>query len=131
MRRTEIETGTIQGVACGWPSITAYYGIPYAAPPVGALRWKPPQPAAPWSGVRDCARPSARCPQLKVGEFYEKEFYPVAEPMDEDCLYLNVWTPAQSRQERLPVIFWVHGGAFMTGYGHSPILMGSTLPGRV
>ena len=120
MRRTEIETGTIQGVACGWPSITAYYGIPYAAPPVGALRWKPPQPAAPWSGVRDCARPSARCPQLKVGEFYEKEFYPVAEPMDEDCLYLNVWTPAQSRQERLPVIFWVHGGAFMTGYGHSP-----------
>jgi para-nitrobenzyl esterase len=53
------------------------------------------------------------------GSFYEKEFYPVEEPMDEDCLYLNVWTPAQSTDEKLPVIFWVHGGAFMTGYGHS------------
>lgn len=121
MRETSIETGTLRGVPCGWPSITAYYGIPYAAAPIGPLRWRPPQPAAPWDGVRDCARPGPRCPQLGVqkGGFYEKEFYPVEEPMDEDCLYLNIWTPAQSREERLPVIFWVHGGAFMTGYGHS------------
>ena len=121
MRKTTVETGQVRGVACGWPSITAYYGIPYAAPPVGPLRWRPPQPAAPWKGVRDCARPSARCPQLGVGKgsFYEREFYPVEEEMDEDCLYLNVWTPAQSPEEKLPVIFWVHGGAFMTGYGHS------------
>lgn len=121
MRETRIETGWVRGVACGWPSITAFYGIPYAAPPVGGLRWRPPQPAAPWEGVRDCARPSARCPQLGVGKgsFYEREFYPVEEPMDEDCLYLNVWTPAQEKGEKLPVIFWVHGGAFMTGYGHS------------
>lgn len=121
MRETTIETGQIRGVACGWPSITAYYGIPYAAPPVEALRWRPPQPAQSWEGVRDCARPGPRCPQLGVGpgSFYEREFYPVAEPMDEDCLYLNVWTPAQSAGEKLPVIFWVHGGAFMTGYGHS------------
>ncbi len=121
MRETTIETGAIRGVACGWPSITAYYGIPYAAPPVGELRWRPPQAPASWEGVRDCARPSARCPQLGVGKgsFYEKEFYPVEEPMDEDCLYLNVWTPAQSKDEKLPVMFWVHGGAFMTGYGHS------------
>ena len=121
MRETRTETGRVRGVACGWPSITAFYGIPYAAPPVGGLRWRPPQPAAPWEGVRDCARPSARCPQLGVGKgsFYEREFYPVEEPMDEDCLYLNVWTPAQEEGEKLPVIFWVHGGAFMTGYGHS------------
>lgn len=121
MRETRIETGMIRGIACGWPSITAYYGIPYAAPPVGELRWRPPQAADAWEGVRDCARPGARCPQLGVqkGGFYEKEFYPVEEAMDEDCLYLNVWTPAQSTQEKLPVIFWVHGGAFMTGYGHS------------
>lgn len=121
MREAVIETGKIRGIACGWPSITAFYGIPYAAPPVGELRWRPPQPAAPWPGVRDCARPGPRCPQLGVGKgsFYEREFYPVEEPMDEDCLYLNVWTPAQSAGERLPVIFWVHGGAFMTGYGHS------------
>lgn len=121
MRYTTIDAGQVRGVACGWPSITAYYGIPYAAPPVGELRWRPPQPVRPWEGVRDCARPGARCPQLGVGpgSFYEREFYPVEEPMDEDCLYLNVWTPARSPDERLPVIFWVHGGAFMTGYGHS------------
>ena len=119
MRETVVENGAVRGVACGWPSITAYYGIPYAAPPVGQLRWRPPQPAANWDGVRDCARPSARCPQPPMAGFYAKEFYPVEEPMDEDCLYLNVWTPAQSREEKLPVIFWVHGGAFMTGYGHS------------
>ena len=121
MREVTLETGTVRGIACGWPSITAFYGIPYAAPPVGELRWQPPQPAAPWPGVRDCARPGPRCPQLGVGKgsFYEHEFYPVEEPMDEDCLYLNVWTPAQSTGEKLPVIFWVHGGAFMTGYGHS------------
>ena len=121
LRETKVENGRVKGVACGWPSITAYYGIPYAAPPVGPLRWHEPMPAADWQGVRDCARPSARCPQLGVqpGGFYEREFYPVAEPMSEDCLYLNVWTPAQSAEEKLPVIFWVHGGAFMTGYGHS------------
>ena len=121
MRETVIETGRVRGVACGWPSITAYYGIPYAAPPVGELRWRPPQPAARWEGVRDCARPGPRCPQLGVGKgsFYEKEFYPVEEPMDEDCLYLNVWTPAQSPDEKLPVMFWVHGGVFLSGYGHS------------
>ena len=119
MRETVVENGAVRGVACGWPSITAYYGIPYAAPPVGPLRWRPPQPAANWDRVRDCARPGARCPQPPMGGFYASEFYPVEEPMDEDCRYLNVWTPAQSREEQLPVIFWVHGGAFMTGYGHS------------
>ena len=119
MRETVVETGAIRGVACGWPGITAYYGIPYAAPAVGELRWRPPRPAAGWTGVRDCARPGARCPQPPMAGFYANEFYPVEEPMDEDCLYLNVWTPARSRGEKLPVIFWVHGGAFMTGYGHS------------
>ena len=121
MREVTVENGILSGIPCGWPSITAFYGIPYAAPPVGGLRWRPPQPAADWEGVRDCARASAKCPQLGVGpgSFYEKEFYPYEESMDEDCLYLNVWTPARKPEEKLPVIFWVHGGAFMTGYGHS------------
>ncbi|MEA4932226.1 MAG: carboxylesterase family protein [Lawsonibacter sp.] len=121
MRNTTVETGAVRGIPCGWPSITAFYGIPYAAPPVGELRWRPPQPPTAWNGVRDCARASARCPQLGVGKgsFYETEFYPCEEEMSEDCLYLNIWTPAQRPDERLPVIFWVHGGAFMTGYGHS------------
>lgn len=121
MRETTVENGKLKGIPCGWPSITAYYGIPYAAPPVGELRWKAPQPAADWDGVRDCSRASAKCPQLGVGKgsFFEREFYPYEEEMSEDCLYLNVWTSAQSKEEKLPVIFWVHGGAFMTGYGHS------------
>lgn len=120
MRETTVENGKVRGIPCGWPSITAYYGIPYAAPPVGELRWKAPQSAADWEGVRDCARASAKCPQLGVASpFFIREFYPCEEEMSEDCLYLNVWTPAQSTDEKLPVIFWIHGGAFMTGYGHS------------
>ena len=119
MRETAVENGAVRGIACGWPSITVFYGIPYAAPPVGRLRWQPPQPAASWTGVRDCARPAPRCPQPPVNSFYRKEFYPVDEEMNEDCLYLNVWTPAREPGEKLPVIFWVHGGAFLTGYGTS------------
>lgn len=121
LRETSTENGRVKGIPCGWPSITAYYGIPYAAPPVGDLRWREPHPAADWEGVRDCARASAKCPQLGVGKgsFFEHEFYPVEEEMNEDCLYLNIWTPADSAEEKLPVLFWVHGGAFMTGYGHS------------
>lgn len=121
MREVKVEQGKLRGIPCGWPGVTVFYGIPYAAPPVGELRWRPPKPAMAWEGVRDCARGSARCWQLGVGKgsFYEKEFYPVEEEMSEDCLYLNVWTPARAEEEKLPVIFWVHGGAFLSGYGHS------------
>lgn len=121
MREVRVENGMLRGIPCGWPSISVFYGIPYAAPPVGERRWRAPEPAADWEGVRDCARASAKCYQYGVekGGFFEREFYPCEEPMSEDCLYLNVWTPAQSPEEKLPVIFWVHGGAFMTGYGHS------------
>ena len=121
MREVMTENGLVRGAACGWPGSTVFWGIPYAAPPVGGRRWRAPEPAESWDGVRDCARPSPRCFQAGVGKgsFYEREFYPVEEEMSEDCLYLNVWTPAQTGGERLPVIFWVHGGAFMTGYGHS------------
>lgn len=121
MREVTVKGGRLRGIPCGWPDITVFYQIPYAAPPIGDLRWKAPQPAVSWTGVRDCARASARCYQLGVGKgsFYEKEFYPIEEEMSEDCLYLNVWTPAQTPEEKLPVLFWIHGGAFMTGYGHS------------
>ena len=122
MREVTIESGRILGVPCGWPGYTKFLGIPYAAPPVARLRWRPPQPASNWDGVRDCARGSRICPQPPVdglNGFYRREFYPVAEEQDEDCLYLNVWTPARTPEEHLPVMVWIHGGAFCTGYGHS------------
>ena len=105
MREAITENGKVRGVACGWPEVTVYYGIPYATPPVGELRWKPPQSPTSWKGVRDCARPSGICPQPRPMGKAVKEFYPVLDEMTEDCLYLNIWTPAQSKQENLPAIF--------------------------
>lgn len=122
LRETRVENGLVRGIPCGWAGYTQYLGIPYAAPPVGELRWRAPQPAADWEGVRDCSRGSAICWQPTVGgegSFYKREFYPVSEEKSEDCLYLNVWTPAQSTEEKLPVLFWIHGGGYRTGYGHS------------
>lgn len=114
-----------EGMVCGVPcdGYTVFKGIPYAAPPVGALRFLPPQPVQPWAGVYEADRLPAACPQLpqEPGSFYEKEFYstPERQPrLDEDCLYLNIWTPAADSQARLPVAFWIHGGAFDHGFGH-------------
>src|SRR5215813_8643083 len=89
-----IETGLLQGVAARDPSITVYKGVPYAAPPTGALRWKAPQPPIPWPGVRRADQFSASCPQEGSAE--------AAANMSEDCLFLNVWTGAASSRERRP-----------------------------
>jgi len=84
-----------------------FLGIPYAAPPVGPLRWRAPRPAQPWDGVRDATRPGSPCPQLGT----------TAEPMgSEDCLYLNVTTPRDARG-KLPVLVFVHGGGLIQGFG--------------
>lgn len=123
----EITGGKIQGVETEIPGIYVFRGIPYAAPPVGELRWKEPQPVVPWEGVlvADTFGPAA--PQTdKVsgtsgrGIDYVKEFYAAGDPLrSEDCLYLNVWTPAPGKTgERLPVALWIHGGAYMQGFGH-------------
>jgi len=89
-----------------------FEGIPYAAPPVGRLRWAPPRPAAPWSGVRDATRPASACPQA-AGEV-------PGGSTDEDCLHLNVTTPDGAAPARpRPVIVWLHGGGFTTGAGSS------------
>jgi para-nitrobenzyl esterase len=84
-----------------------YLGIPYAAPPVGALRWRPPQPPAPWHGIRSATRFAPHCPQ-PAGVFGRAS-------MSEDCLYLNVFAPASRPGSRLPVMVWIHGGGFVGG----------------
>ena len=93
--------------------VRIYRGIPYAAPPVGDLRWKPPQPVTPWKGIRECTVFSPMAPQ----PFPSAALYgSIPESgMSEDCLYLNVLTPAQRKDERLPVMVWFHGGGITTG----------------
>lgn len=121
----ELTVTTKQGAVKGFCSedkqTVIFRGVPYAQPPVGELRFRRPQEHEPWEGVRDCTRFSAVCPQadLRGMALYGKEFYDGEEVvMNEDCLYLNIWTPAGSTEKSsLPVLFWIHGGAFMHGHG--------------
>ena len=99
--------------------VNAYLGIPYAAPPVGELRWRPPQPAAPWEGVLNATKFAPACPQLKTR-------HPQGE-ISEDCLYLNVWTPAKSADEKLPVLVWIHGGGYVSESSAQPEYSGMLL----
>lgn len=97
-----------------------FRGIPFAAPPVGELRWKSPQPAAPWDGTRDASEFGPTCPQVAgTMEALSGGARPQPDPMSEDCLTLNVWTPAIDGEPR-PVMVWIHGGAFATGSGRIP-----------
>ena len=104
--------GTIEGQELPDGS-TLFYAIPYAAPPVGELRWKPPQPVVPWSGVRDATRPPAPCIQHDEG-WNSKD----AVESKEDCLYLSVHAPKHEPTAHLPVIFWIHGGSNLAGSGY-------------
>lgn len=121
-RVVQTESGALRGVPAGIPQYTVFKGVPYAAPPVGNLRWKEPQPVIPWKGVRDAARFGPIAPQHRnfMGTLYGDEFYRSTEPMDEDCLYLNIWTPSITHDEKMPVLLWIHGGALMGGYGYEP-----------
>ena len=103
--RTRVETGDVEGVLDG--SLAVYKAIPYAAPPVGDLRWKAPQPAKAWEGVRVCDTFGPMPPQpTRPGRS--------ADIMNEDCLYLGIATPAKSASDKLPVMVWIHGGGFQT-----------------
>src|SRR3982751_2641363 len=103
--------GKLQGVAHG--NVQVFKGIPYATSPVGTLRWKPPLPAARWKGVRDASAFGAACIQPK-GKPDSICFWSLP-ATSEDCLFLNVWAPADARQA--PVFFWIHGGALSGGSG--------------
>lgn len=114
-----INTGQLSGVAGRDPSITIYKGIPYAAPPLGALRWQPPQPPASWSGVRRADHFGPVCPS-------PRNIFP-DQPTNEDCLTLNVWTGAKSASEQRPVFVWIFGGGFFMGAGSDPTYDGEAL----
>jgi para-nitrobenzyl esterase len=100
------DAGLVEGVF--EDGIWRFLGIPYARPPLGGLRWKPPQPVPAWEGVRPCAQFGDSCPQP------ESDQYGLG-GLGEDCLHLNIWVPRGSAGERLPVMVWIHGGAFLTG----------------
>lgn len=120
-RIAETECGRIKGGPGANPLYTVYRGIPYAKPPVGELRWRRPQPAECWEGVRDCREFGSIPWQKRHTEgLYAKEFFGHWEPCSEDCLYLNIWTPYRGGECRLPVLFYIHGGGLEGGYGHEP-----------
>jgi len=120
----KVEGGYVEGVSSASSDVTVFRGIPYAAPPVGELRWKRPQPVEKWEGIRTADTFSNICwqPGNAVGTFYGNEFYWKEQTVQsEDCLYLNIWAPAMAvgnTDSKLPVAFWVHGGAYFNGYGH-------------
>ncbi len=112
--------GLIEGDYSSDGKVRIFKGVPYAEPPVGKLRFVRTQPKKPWIGVRPCKSfaPQAMQTDKTKGELYPKEFYSVEmPPMSEDCLYLNIWTPTETKEEKLPVLMWIHGGAYMHGYG--------------
>ena len=116
-----VREGQLEGCRSADQKSIIFKGVPYAEPPVGALRWKRPQPKTPWTGVRPAVEFSAKAHQADLTRegFYAKEFYTDEQiERSEDCLYLNIWTPADAQPgDKLPVFFWVHGGAFLHGCG--------------
>jgi para-nitrobenzyl esterase len=107
--------------------LQVFRGIPYAAPPIGDLRWRPPTPITPWDGVRKCTTFGNACPQptqvaVMMGDAIPK--------MSEDCLYLNVWTTAAQTDKKLPVMVWIHGGGLSSGFAHQKAYDGTSLAKR-
>ncbi|MEO1448445.1 MAG: carboxylesterase family protein [Bacteroidota bacterium] len=124
-----LESGLIEGSTDSTQAIRTFKGIPYAAPPIGDLRWKPPQPVASWEGVRSCTNFAASAIQNEPQPFlcWSEEYLIPKAPISEDCLYLNVWTGAKETTEKRPVLVYIHGGAFISGGGACPVYDGTAM----
>ncbi len=115
-----IESGALQGVDANGLSI--YKGVPYAAPPLGELRWREPQPVRPWKGVRKAVAFAPAC--MQTGVSMPGEARPAA---SEDCLYLNIWAPVRGADKPLPVLVWIYGGGYTNGSAAMPLYWGDRL----
>jgi para-nitrobenzyl esterase len=119
-QRVVTESGSVTGVREG--ELSVYKGVPFAAPPIGDLRWRPPARVAPWTGTRETDVFAPAC--MQVGVSMPGETPPA---VSEDCLYLNIWTPAKSAQEHLPVMVWIYGGGYINGSASMPLYWGDQL----
>ncbi len=128
----QVQGGAIIGAPSADGTITQYLGVPFAASPTAGLRWRAPQPVTPWQGILETIRFAPACPQPlpPPGSFYQKEFFPTSERQSEDCLYLNVWTPARAPEAKLPVMVWFYGGGFVQGSGSLSSFDGEALARR-
>jgi para-nitrobenzyl esterase len=113
IQQAHVSGGAVMGTTIN--GVASFKGIPFAAPPIGQLRWKPPQPVVPWYGIRRSDSFGPPCAQAPGSEDHSVE----------DCLFLNVWTGATNAAERRPVMVWIHGGGFNWGATWSPTFDGS------
>lgn len=124
-------SGSLSGTSDSTAHVTIFKGVPFAAPPVGDLRWREPQPVKSWNGVRDASKFGPSCMQRVHGDFlpWTRE-YLVQNEVSEDCLYLNVWTPKVDSKAKLPVLVYIPGGGFVEGSGEVPIYDGTNLASK-
>jgi len=125
----KVDGGLISGTVNSTGTVQTFKGIPFAAPPVGSLRWKAPQPVIPWTGVKRCDAfgPSPMQDPPAPFSMWTEEFLIPKEPISEDCLYLNVWTGAGEQARKRPVLVWIYGGGFGSGGSACPIYDGEAM----
>ena len=137
LKKAETKYGTVTGIPGENPANTVFKGVPYAKPPIGELRFAAPREVEPWDGELACDKwPKASIQYRRSRSLAgaPSKGYPQLElpspDSDEDCLYLNIWTPAELPDEKLPVMFWIYGGGFNIGYGFDPDFDGEAMNGR-